>query len=329
MAGGAVSQRPEHAGDGRDEDAPELTIVVPVYNERATLAALVDECAAALAPLNLVWELIFVDDGSTDGSFGAITEMHRRDRRVRGVRLRTNLGKSAALAVGFRAARGSRLVTIDGDLQDDPREIPRLLAALDEGADLVSGWKTARQDPPARVLASRVFNGLSRLASGVALHDVNCGLKAYRREVAAEVPLYGELHRFIPLLAHWRGFRVTEIAVTHRPRAVGRSRYGWSRVLRGIMDLVTVICLTRYNRRPAHFFSLPGAGLVAIGLAICAYIAYLRLRYGHILQHHPLLIFGVLLVVVGVQLFTTGLLGEMMVDAGRRIDEDYEAARKL
>ncbi|MBI3769332.1 MAG: glycosyltransferase family 2 protein [Deltaproteobacteria bacterium] len=329
MAGGAVSQRPEHAGDGRDEGTPELSIVVPVYNERATLAALVDECAAALAPLKLAWELIFIDDGSTDGSFGAITEMHLRDRRVRGVRLRTNLGKSAALAVGFRAARGSRLVTIDGDLQDDPREIPRLLAALDEGADLVSGWKTARQDPPARVLASRVFNGLSRLASGIALHDVNCGLKAYRREVAAEVPLYGELHRFIPLLAHWRGFRVAEIAVTHRPRAVGRSRYGWSRVLRGIMDLVTVICLTRYNRRPAHFFSLPGAGLVAIGLAICTYIAYLRLRYGHILQHHPLLIFGVLLVVVGVQLFTTGLLGEMMVDAGRRIDEDYEAARKL
>jgi glycosyltransferase involved in cell wall biosynthesis len=330
MSGSAVAQRAEVASERRDDGGtPELSIIVPVYNERATLEALVAECAAALEPLALAWELIFVDDGSTDGSFSAIREMHARDPRVRGLRLRTNLGKSAALAVGFRASRGARLVTIDGDLQDDPREIPRLLAALDAGADLVSGWKTARKDPLRRVLASRVFNGLSRLASGIELHDVNCGLKAYRREVAAEVPLYGELHRFIPLLAHWRGFQVSEIAVTHRPRAVGRSRYGWSRVLRGIMDLVTVICLTRYNRRPAHFFSLPGAGLIAVGLAICAYIAYLRLAYGHILQHHPLLMFGVLLVVVGVQLFTTGLLGEMMVDAGRRIDEDYEAARKL
>jgi glycosyltransferase involved in cell wall biosynthesis len=329
MAGlGAAAERSEDAGGGTAA-IPELSLVVPVHNERATLDALRAECAAVLAAIGVGWELIFVDDGSTDGSFALISELHARDPRVRGVRLRMNLGKSAALAVGFRAARGARIVTLDGDLQDDPREIPRLLAALDAGADLVSGWKTERQDPPARVLASRVFNGLSRLVSGIELHDVNCGLKAYRREVTAEVPLYGELHRFIPLLAHWRGFRVAEIAVSHRPRAVGRSRYGWSRALRGIMDLITVTCLTRYNRRPAHFFSLPGAGLMAVGLVICAYIAYLRLRYGQILRHHPLLIFGVLLVVVGVQLFTTGLLGEMMVDAERRIDDDYDAARKL
>jgi len=308
---------------------PEISIVVPVYNERATLAALFAECRAVLEPLALAWEVVFVDDGSTDGSFEEIAAVRARDAHARGVRLRTNLGKSAALAVGFRAARGVRLVTIDGDLQDDPREIPRLLAALDEGADLVSGWKTARQDSRARVLASRLFNKLSRVVSKVPLHDVNCGLKAYRREVTAEVPLYGELHRFIPLLAAWRGFRVAEIAVSHRPRAVGRSRYGWSRALRGAMDLVTVVCLTRYNRRPAHFFSLPGAALVALGSVICGYIAYLRLAYGHIWRHHPLLMFAVLLVVVGVQLFTTGILGEMMVDAGSRIEEDYQVARKL
>ena len=309
--------------------APEISLVVPVYNERATLAALFAECHAALEPLALAWEVVFVDDGSTDGSFDEIAAINARDARARGVRLRTNLGKSAALAVGFRAARGARLITIDGDLQDDPREIPRLLAALDEGADLVSGWKTVRQDSRARVLASRLFNKLSRVVSGVPLHDVNCGLKAYRREVIAEVPLYGELHRFIPLLAAWRGFRVAEITVSHRPRAVGRSRYGWSRALRGAMDLVTVVCLTRYNRRPAHFFSLPGAALIAVGSVICGYIAYLRLAYGHIWRHHPLLMFAVLLVVVGVQLFTTGILGEMMVDAGDRIEEDYQVARKL
>ena len=309
--------------------APEVSIVVPVYNERPTLATLVEECRAALAPGGITWELIFVDDGSTDGSFDEIAAIHAGDDRVRAVRLRTNLGKSAALAVGFRAARGARLVTLDGDLQDNPIEIPRLLDALDHGADLVSGWKAQRQDPLSRVIASRLFNALSRWVSGIELHDVNCGLKAYRREVVEEVPLYGELHRFIPLLAKWRGFHVSEAIVSHRPRAVGRSRYGWSRALRGVMDLVTVVCLTRYNRRPAHFFSLPGAALIAIGTVLCSYIAYLRLVYGHIWNRHPLLIFAVLLVVVGVQLFTTGLLGEMMVDAGRRIDEDYDAARKL
>jgi len=322
---------PGHALSPRagEDGAPEISLVVPIYNERPTIAALVEQCHAALDPLRASWELIFVDDGSTDGSLQEIAAVRARDPRVRGIRLRTNLGKSAALAVGFRAARGGRVVTIDGDLQDDPQEIPRLLAALDDGADVVSGWKTTRRDPLRRVLASRLFNRLSRAVSGIALHDINCGLKAYRREVTVEVPLYGELHRFVPLLAAWRGFQVAEVAVSHRPRAVGRSRYGWSRALRGIMDLVTVVCLTRYNRRPAHFFSLPGACLVAIGTLICAYIAYLRLAYGHIWRHHPLLIFAVLLVVVGVQLFTTGLLGEMMVDAASRIDEDYQAARKL
>ncbi len=309
--------------------APDVSVVVPVYNERPTLVALFEECRSVLDAQGAAWELVFVDDGSTDGSFEEMAAVHARDARARAVRLRTNLGKAAALAVGFRAARGGRLVTLDGDLQDDPREIPRLLAALDQGADLVSGWKTERQDSLARRVASRAFNSMSRMISGVPLHDVNCGLKAYRREVVAEVPLYGELHRFIPLLAVWRGFRVGEVAVSHRPRAFGRSRYGWSRVLRGAMDLVTVVCLTRYNRRPAHFFSLPGAALIGVGAMLCAYVAYLRLVYGHIWNRHPLLMFAILLVVVGVQLFTTGLLGEMMVDAGRRIDDDYEAARKL
>ena len=326
---GVGAAREGAAADVAAPAAVDVSIVVPVYNESATLAAVFDECRAALEPLGSAWEVVFVDDGSTDGSFATLEALGARDPRVRAVRLRTNLGKSAALAVGFRAARGARLVTLDGDLQDDPAEIPRLLAALDAGADLVSGWKRTRRDSATRVLASRLFNRLSRAVSGVPLHDVNCGLKAYRREVTAEVPLYGELHRFIPLLAAWRGFRVTELAVSHRPRAVGRSRYGWSRALRGAMDLVTVVCLTRYNRRPAHFFSLPGAALIAIGSVLCGYVAYLRLAYGHIWDRHPLLIFAVLLVVVGVQLFTTGLLGEMMVDADRRIGEDYEAARKL
>ncbi len=308
---------------------PDVSVVVPVYNERPTLVTLFEQCRDALDPLGVRFELIFVDDGSNDGSFDEIVALQARDPRARGLRLRTNLGKSAALAVGFRAARGERLVTMDGDLQDDPAEIPRLLAALDAGADLVSGWKVDRQDSLARVVASRLFNAVSGFVSGVTLHDVNCGLKAYRREVTTDVPLYGELHRFIPLLAAGQGFRVAELAVSHRPRAYGRSRYGWSRALRGAMDLVTVVCLTRYNRRPAHFFSLPGAALILVGSLLCAYIASLRLVYGHIQSRHPLLIFAVLLVVVGVQLFTTGLVGEMLVDAGRRVDDDYHRARKI
>lgn len=307
----------------------DVSVVVPVYNERPTLGALFDECRAALDPLGLAWELVFVDDGSNDGSFDEITALQARDPRCRGLRLRTNLGKAAALAVGFRAARGERLVTMDGDLQDDPAEVPRMLATLDGGADLVCGWKVDRQDSLSRVVASRIFNGVSRFVSGVELHDMNCGLKAFRREVTTEVPLYGELHRFIPMLAAGQGFRVTEQPVSHRPRAFGRSRYGWSRALRGMMDMVTVICLTRYNRRPAHFFSLPGAALVMVGSLICAYIAALRVVYGNIQSRHPLLIFAVLLVVVGVQLFTTGLVGEMLVDAGRRVDDDYHRARKV
>jgi glycosyltransferase involved in cell wall biosynthesis len=312
-----------------EAESLDVSVVVPVYNERPTLGSLFDQCRAALDPLGIRWELIFVDDGSNDGSFEEIAALQARDPRARGLRLRTNMGKAAALAVGFRAARGERLVTMDGDLQDDPAEVPRMLATLDGGADLVCGWKVDRQDSLSRVVASRLFNGLSRWVSGVELHDVNCGLKAFRREVTTSVPLYGELHRFIPLLAAGQGFRVTEQAVAHRPRAFGRSRYGWSRALRGAMDMITVICLTRYNRRPAHFFSLPGAALIMVGSVLCGYVAALRIVYGNIQSRHPLLIFAVLLVVVGVQLFTTGLVGEMLVDAGRRVDDDYHRARKI
>jgi len=328
MSGHALA-RDTTAFGSEDGGTIDVSIVVPVYNERPTLGAVFDECRAALDPLGIQWELIFVDDGSNDGSIDEIAALQQRDPRARGLRLRANLGKSAALAVGFRAARGARLVTMDGDLQDDPAEIPAMLAGLDAGSDLVCGWKVDRQDSLARVVASRLFNGMSRLVSGIELHDVNCGLKAFRREVTREVPLYGELHRFIPMLAAGQGFRVTEQPVAHRPRAFGRSRYGWSRALRGAMDMITVICLTRYNRRPAHFFSLPGAALIMVGSTLCAYVAALRIVYGHILGRHPLLIFAVLLVVVGVQLFTTGLVGEMLVDAGRRVDDDYQRARKV
>ena len=232
-----------------------ISVVVPVHDEERSVALLHEELAAALDPLGRPWEVVFVDDGSTDGTFAALTRLHAAHDDVRVVRLRRNFGKAAALQAGFEEAQGEVVVTIDGDLQDDPAEIPRLLAKLEEGFDLVSGWKTKRRDPldaadPVAASSTRVTGRLS----GLRLHDLNCGLKAYRAEVVRGLRIYGELHRFIPVLAHYRGFRVAELPVNHRPREHGRSRYGIERYVRGFLDLLTVTFMGRYRHRPLHLF---------------------------------------------------------------------------
>ena len=238
-----------------------ISVVVPVHDEERTVALLYDELEAALEPLDQPWEAVFVDDGSTDGSFAALTRLHNAQDNVRVVRLRRNFGKAAALAAGFAQAEGDVVVTIDADLQDDPAEIPRLLAKLDEGFDLVSGWKTQRRDPLTRRVPSKIFNWVTGRVSGLRLHDLNCGLKAYRAEVVHGLRLYGELHRFIPVLAHYRGYRIAELPVNHRPREHGRSRYGVERYVRGFLDLLTVSFIGRYRYRPLHLFG--GLGLAA------------------------------------------------------------------
>jgi glycosyltransferase involved in cell wall biosynthesis len=288
-----------------------LSVVVPVYNEERSVELLYDEIAAALDPLDHEWEAVFVDDGSTDGSFAALTRLHSRAPNVRVVRLRRNFGKAAALAAGFAQASGDVIATLDADGQDDPAELPRLLAKLDEGYDLVSGWKVRRRDPWRRRLVSRVFNAVTGWISGVRLHDMNCGLKAYRAEVVRGLPLYGELHRFIPVLAHERGYRVTELAVNHRPREHGRSRYGIERYLRGFFDLITVTFMGRYRHRPLHLFGGLGLALGGIGFLICVYLTILWFA-GNAIGHRPLLTLGVLLVVVGMQFLSLGLIGEMI-----------------
>ena len=227
------------------------------------------------------------------------------------MRLRRNFGKAAALQAGFEEAQGEIVVTIDGDLQDDPSEIPRLLAKLDEGFDLVSGWKTKRRDPLSRRIPSRIFNAVTGRLSGLRLHDLNCGLKAYRAEVVRGLRIYGELHRFIPVLAHYRGFRVAELPVNHRPREHGRSRYGMERYVRGFLDLLTVTFMGRYRHRPLHLFGGLGLLLGAIGTLLLGYLTVLKLM-GEAIGHRPLLTLGVLLVVVGVQLVSLGLVSELV-----------------
>jgi glycosyltransferase involved in cell wall biosynthesis len=290
---------------------PVISVVVPVHDEERSVALLYDELTSALEPLATPWETIFVDDGSTDGTFAALTRLHNATQNVRVVRLRRNFGKAAALVAGFDQARGDIVVTIDGDLQDDPAEIPRLLAKLDEGFDLVSGWKTRRQDPLSRRLLSKIFNRVTSAFSGVRLHDMNCGLKAYRAEVVHGLRLYGELHRFIPVLAHYRGFRIAEVPVNHRPREHGRSRYGVERYLRGFLDLLTVSFIGRYRQRPLHLFGGLGLVLGLIGSGVLVYLTVVK-ALGHAIGQRPLLLLGVLLVVIGMQFFSLGLISEMI-----------------
>jgi dolichol-phosphate mannosyltransferase len=289
-----------------------ISVVVPVHDEERTVALLFEELQAALEPLDRPWEVIFVDDGSVDGTFAALTRLHSQHEEVRVVRLRRNFGKAAALQAGFIQSRGEVVVTIDGDLQDDPAEIPRLLAKLEEGFDLVSGWKTRRQDSWRRRWLSKIFNFTASRMSGLHLHDMNCGFKAYRSEVVKGLRLYGELHRFIPVLAHYRGYRIAELPVNHRPRNHGRSRYGVERYLRGFFDLLSVSFLGRYGHRPLHLFGGLGLLLGLTGTGILLYLTGVKIA-GEAIGKRPLLILGVLLVVVGIQLFSLGLLSEMII----------------
>jgi len=304
-----------------------ISVVVPVHDEERSVALLYEEIQAALDPLDEPWEAVFVDDGSTDGTFAALTRLHAHTDNTRVVRLRRNFGKAAALAAGFAQAQGETVVTIDGDLQDDPAEIPRLLAKLDEGFDLVSGWKAKRRDPLRRRVLSRVFNSVTGRVSGLRLHDMNCGLKAYRAEVVRGVRIYGELHRFLPVLAHYRGYRVAELPVNHRPRPHGRSRYGLERYVRGFLDLLTVSFMGRYRHRPLHLFGGLGLVLGALGTALLAYLTVLK-TMGEAIGHRPLLTLGVLLVVVGLQFFSLGLISELITSHNEERATEREHKRE-
>ena len=304
-----------------------LSIVVPVFNEADSLAPLHAEIDAAVGALG-PYEVIYVDDGSSDGSLAAMERLAAAHANVRVVKLRRNFGKAIALTQGFAEARGDVIVTMDGDRQDDPAEIAKLLVRLDEGFDLVSGWKQRRQDPITKTLPSKFFNWTVRRSTGLTLHDFNCGMKAYRREVVDSIHVYGELHRYIPVLANDAGFRVTEEKVTHRRRMAGYSKYGARRFVRGYLDLLTVLFLGRFRHRPQHLFGGLGTLMVMIGVAIDIYLTALKIS-GQAIGGRPLFVFANLLIVVGVQLFSVGLIGELLTFGHAREGRDESEVQRV
>jgi len=294
------------------DDEKDLSIVIPLLNEEESLRPLFQRIEDALQDQDLSYEIIFVDDGSTDGSYEVLTELRDRSETIELIKFRRNFGKAAAYSAAFEKVRGRYVITMDADLQDDPAEIPNLITKLEEGYDLISGWKKKRNDPLGKTVPSKFFNWVTGRVSGIDIHDFNCGLKAYRREVTQDVAIYGELHRYIPVLAGLEGYRVSEIPVQHHKREFGTTKYGWSRLFKGFLDLLTVMYLGRYMGRPLHLFGVIGVLLTGTGTLINGFIASLWLQTGTIQHRYPLLSLGTLLTVLGFQIICTGLIGDMI-----------------
>jgi glycosyltransferase involved in cell wall biosynthesis len=297
--------------DLRDH-ATDISVVIPLFNEQESLEELYDNIRGVMRDIDKTYEIIFVDDGSTDDSADLIESLSDRDHNVKLIQFRKNYGKSEGLNAGFAASSGRYVVTMDADLQDDPGEIPNLIAKLEEGYDLVSGWKKVRHDPLTKKVSSRIYNFFTSVFSGIRLHDFNCGLKAYRQRVVKSLNVYGDLHRYLPVVAHRTGFRVTEIPVKHHPRKFGESKFGSSRLFRGAFDLLTITFLTRYRKRPLHLFGGLGVFFFIVGFAISLFLAIQKIFYDANLSNRPLLFLGVLLIIVGIQFISIGLLGEMI-----------------
>jgi len=324
-------------GDAATSDAELLSLVIPVFNEKDSLEPLFAEIAEVAATNRLRIEVIFVDDGSTDGSWATIERIAAADERVKAIRFRRNFGKAAALAAGFKRAAGRSIMTLDADLQDDPHEIPRFLAELRDGLDVVSGWKKLRHDPWHKVWPSRVFNGMVGAVTGVRLHDHNCGMKAYRAEALREVRLYGELHRFVPVLAAARGFKVGELVINHRERKFGHSKYGFRRFAKGFLDLLTVKFLTGFGHRPQHLLGNIGlfpVGIGLLGMLFLAVNAVVRIASEHTVGASSttqivIAIISVGLLLFGAQLAIAGLIAELIVDRGPGKNEPYCIAETI
>lgn len=293
---------------------PYLSFVVPTKNEEDSVIELHKQISAICKKIRKSFEIVFVDDGSTDKTFDKLCALNRKDKRVRIVKLRGWWGKSMALQAGFNYAEADIIFTMDADLQDDPLEIPNFLKKLDEGYDMVSGWKKKRYDPISKTLPSKIGNFATRLLTGIKIHDLNCGFKVYRRQVIETLNLYGELYKYIPVLVEKQNFKVGEIIVKHKARKFGKSKFGWTRNIKGFVDMLTVVFITGFSRRPAHFFGISGFASFAFGFLIGMYISYLRFTTGSIQYRYPLLFLGILLMVIGIQLVTTGLIAELIIN---------------
>ncbi|RMF54917.1 MAG: glycosyltransferase [Calditrichaeota bacterium] len=304
-----------------------LSIVIPAYNEKESLPELLKQIATVLDEQSLTYEVIIVDDGSTDGTFEVLKSLKSQYPWLKALRFRRNYGKSPALAEGFKIARGDYVVTMDADLQDDPAEIPSLIAKLEEGYDMISGWKKKRYDPLSKTLPSRIFNFVTSRLTGIPIHDFNCGLKIYRREVVESLQVYGELHRFLPVLAHWQGFRVGELPVKHHPRKFGKSKFGIARFFNGFFDLMTVLFLTRFKTSPLHVFGFIGMVLFLIGMVIESYLTW-QWFLGHGIGRRPLFFLGILTIIVGVQFVGFGLVAEML-SAGLAENVTYSIRERI
>jgi len=305
---------------------PRLSVVVPAYNEAESLPELHRELVAALDALHMSWEVLYVDDGSRDGTDRVIEALCAEDERVRGILLLRNFGKSAALATGFKAVRGEFVCTLDADLQDDPSELPKLFGALEQGYDVVSGWKVKRRDPITKRWPSKLFNAVTSGVAGVRLHDFNCGFKLYRREAVDALEVYGELHRFLPALSHWRGFRVGEVPVHHRARRFGQSKYGASRFVNGFLDLMTAAFISTSALKPLHVFGRIGLAFLLAGFGLAVWFVAQWL-HGEPLRVRPLMLFGAASVLLGIQFILMGLLGEMIAHQSARAD--YPVRRRF
>jgi glycosyltransferase involved in cell wall biosynthesis len=289
-----------------------LSIVVPAFNEQDSVFELIERINTVCLKNNYTYEIIFINDGSTDKTESFIEQAIVKNDQIKLISFRRNFGKSAALSEGFEYASGEIIITMDADLQDDPAEIINLINKINEGFDLVSGWKKKRNDPISKTLPSKLFNMVTSKLSGISLHDFNCGLKAYRSEVAKSIKVYGEMHRFLPVLAFWQGFRVSEIPVEHHARKFGVSKFGARRFFSGLFDLMTVLFITKYKRKPMHIFGFLGLFFSSLGFGILLYLTGLKFIFDIGINGRPLLTFGVLLCIVGVQFIGVGLLGELM-----------------
>lgn len=308
----------------------DLSFIIPSRDEEKSVELLYKKIVKVMGGLKKSFEIIFIDDGSTDKTFTILENLHQKDNKVKVIKLRGSFGKSIALQTGFDNAKGQIIFTLDADLQDDPGEIPKFLDKLDEGYDMVSGWKKIRHDPVSKTFPSKIGNSITRFLTGIKIHDLNCGFKAYKKIVVDNLNLYGELYKYIPVLAEKQNFKVGEIIVSHHPRKFGRSKFGWQRNIKGFLDMLTIVFLTTYMQKPAHFFGTIGLLSFFSGFVIGLYITYLRIATGSIQFRHPLLYFGMLLMIIGIQLLTTGLIAELILSFNQKekfttnhIDQSY------